>query len=74
MKKSEPIKVIQDYLQDLIFWSEFTNDNDLEKEAIIMLEKLEHLGMLPPVLPDRQGQFDGVKTVMNFCKWEPEDD
>lgn len=38
-----------------------------------LLDIFEEIGMFPPISDDRMGHFDGIKQVMNFCKWDSEE-
>ena len=63
MRRSEMIKVIEDFLSDSTSWKSY---NHVAKEILVLIEEV---GMLPPISTIDAGPFTG--TTDNF--WEPED-
>lgn len=70
MKRSEMVHVFEKCIADILFAAEF-RDYKLDRKALAdrFLQKVENMGMLPPVM-----EFEVAGQRFRDCGWEPEDD
>ena len=82
MKRSEMIDIMHENISSVLLTSKEFDKEDCDR----LLQKMEELGMLPPIDEDIEESPVGygaaylsdtevrVRYIKHFCTWEPEDE
>ena len=82
MKRSEMIDIMHENISSVLLTSKEFDKEDCDR----LLQKMEELGMLPPIDEDIEESSVGygaaylsdtevrVRYIKHFCTWEPEDE